>query len=158
MSYSTIKIKLQETGEFDGQNLMLGVPFNVIDSGLSKEIVGVINSVFVLITSPTIKYDFDILFFNSKLQSVTENGKSLKLLESDALNCFGKLRIESNGNMADDYLNPVGGYYFAHLFNINLPFSGKNIVGLAVYQDGNVNKLNNNTHITINYNFGNYVN
>ena len=158
MSYSTIKIKLQEVGKFEGQNLMLGLPFNVIDSGTSKSIIGVINSMFVLVTSPTIKYDFDILFFNNKLQTVTENCKDLKLLETDALSCFGKIRIESNGNMSDDYLNPIGGYYFAHLFNINLPFSGKDIVGIAVYQDVNANELNNNTHITINYNFSNYVN
>lgn len=157
MSYATIKIKLQETGRFFTANRVLGNKFTIISSGNTKSVSGVINSVFITISSAYKKYDFDILFFNNKINTVTENNKILQLLEDDALNCFGKIRIEANGDMADDYLNPIGGYYFAHLFNMNLPFSGKEIEGIAVYQDGRAVELDNNTFITVNYDLSGYT-
>jgi len=157
MSYGTIKVKLHETGAFNSQNLVLGNKFLILGGQPNVSVSGIINSVFVVITRE-IKYDFDVLLFNSPLKTVVENCKSFILLEEDALNCFGRIRIENNGDMADDYLNPVGGHYFAHLFNINLPFHGKLISGIAVYQDIKTNILNNNCHLTINYQFlGNHL-
>ena len=156
MSYATVKIKLQETGRFSSANRVLGNKFSIISAGNSKTVTGIINSTFITISSAYKKYDFDILFFNNKINTHTENNKILQLLEEDALNCFGKIRIEANGDMADDYLNPIGGYYFAHLFNMNLPFSGKEIEGIAVYQDGRAIELDSNTFITINYDLSGY--
>ena len=133
------------------QNLVLGNIFHICDAGGARNTSGIINSIFITITNQ-IKYDMDLLFFNQSLTSTVENCKPLILTQSDALNCFGKIRIEGNndGNM-DDFLNIVGGYYFAHLFNINLPYSGKEIFGVAVYQDVNTHIFDNNTFLTINH-------
>ena len=153
MGYSTVKIKLQETGKFNSQNLVLGNKFNIVSGTSNSTVHGIINSIFIVITSPTIKLDIDLLFFNSPMQTITENGQPLILTENDATNCFGKLRIESNGDMADDYLNPIGGYHFAHMYNMNLPYYGKTICGVAIYQDIYSNTLDNNIILTVNHDF-----
>jgi hypothetical protein len=154
MAIGTQTIKLNESGVFDRPNLVLGNKFLIFETPntIAKLTNGVINSIFVVITGGKIKYDFDILLFKNQLSSTIENGKELLLTDSDALNCFAKIRVENNGNMADDYLNPVGGHYFAGLFNLHIPFSAQAIYGIAVYQEGkNKYTLNNNTSLVLNY-------
>jgi len=158
MSYGTIKVKLHETGAFNSQNLVLGNKFLILGGQPNVSVSGIINSVFVVITRE-IKYDFDVLLFNSPLKTVVENCKSFILLEEDALNCFGKFRVEGNNSgLSDDFLNQVGGNYIAGIYNLNLPFYGKEISGIAIYQDINTNILTDNCHLIINYQFlGNHL-
>jgi hypothetical protein len=156
MAIGTQTIKLGETGTFDEPNTVLGSKFTIfnIPSVHAKFVSGTINSLFVVVLGDTIKYDFDILLFKDDLTtgSVVENKKELVLSAEDALKCFAKIRVENNGNLADDYLNPVGGHYFAGLFNLHIPFSAPTIYGIAVYQDGeNSYTLNNATYLTFNY-------
>jgi len=148
-------IKLNENGLFDRPNLVLGNKFLIFgpQNETITNVSGTINSIFVVVTGGKIKYDFDLLLFNGDLSSnsVVENNKDLILAEADVLKCIGKIRVENNGNMADDYLNPVGGHYFANLFNLHIPFSVKHLFGVAVYQEGsNKYNLNGNTHLIIN--------